>query len=28
VDPERSELSEHAVHHFQQMYVDAMDADI
>jgi choline monooxygenase len=24
VDPERSELSEHAVHHFQQMYVDAM----
>jgi choline monooxygenase len=28
VDPERSELSEHAVHHFQQMYVDAMDSDI
>jgi phenylpropionate dioxygenase-like ring-hydroxylating dioxygenase large terminal subunit len=24
VDPERSELSEHAVHHFQQLYVDAM----
>ncbi len=24
VDPERSELSEHAVHHFQQMYLEAM----
>jgi len=24
VDPERSELSEHAVHHFQQLYVEAM----
>lgn len=24
VDPERSELSEHAVHHFQQLYLDAM----
>ena len=24
IDPERSELSEHAVHHFQQMYVDTM----
>jgi len=28
VDAERSELSEHAVHHFQQMYVDAMGSDI
>jgi choline monooxygenase len=28
VDPERSELSEHAVHHFQQLYVNAMDSDI
>lgn len=28
VDPERSELSEHGVHHFQQMYVDAMNIDI
>ena len=27
VDPERSELSEHAVHHFQQMVVDALDID-
>ena len=26
VDPDRSELSEHAVHHFQQLYMDAMDA--
>ena len=25
VDRELSELSEHAVHHFQQLYVDAMD---
>jgi hypothetical protein len=24
-DPERSELSEHAVHHFQQLYIDAME---
>ena len=24
VDPERSELSEHGVHHFQQLYLDAM----
>ena len=28
VDPDRSELSEHGVHHFQQLYVDAMDCDI
>ena len=28
VDPERSELSEHAVHHFQQLYVDAMKGNI
>jgi len=28
VDPERSELSEHAVHHFQQLYVDAMGGDL
>ncbi len=28
VDPERSELSEHGVHHFQQLYVDAMDCDL
>jgi phenylpropionate dioxygenase-like ring-hydroxylating dioxygenase large terminal subunit len=28
VDPERSELSEHAVHHFQQLYVDAMECNI
>ncbi len=28
VDPERSELSEHAVHHFQQLYTDAMDAGL
>lgn len=28
VDPERSELSEHGVHHFQQLYVDAMGSDI
>jgi choline monooxygenase len=28
VDPERSELSEHAVHHFQQLYVEAMDAEL
>ena len=28
VDPERSELSEHAVHHFQQLYVNALDADL
>ena len=28
VDPERSELSEHGVHHFQQLYVDAMALDI
>jgi choline monooxygenase len=28
VDPERSELSEHAVHHFQRLYVEAMDADL
>jgi choline monooxygenase len=28
VDAERSELSEHAVHHFQKMYVDAMESDI
>ena len=28
VDAERSELSEHAVHHFQQLYVDAMGCDI
>ncbi len=28
VDPERSELSEHAVHHFQQLYVDTMDSDL
>ena len=27
VDPTRNELSEHAVHHFQQLYVDAMDGD-
>jgi phenylpropionate dioxygenase-like ring-hydroxylating dioxygenase large terminal subunit len=26
VDPDRSELSEHAVHHFQQLYMDAMGA--
>ena len=26
VDSERSELSEHGVHHFQQLYVDAMKA--
>ena len=26
VDSEKSELSEHAVHHFQHLYVDAMDA--
>ena len=24
VDPERSELSGHAVHYFQQLYIDAM----
>ena len=28
VDPERSELSEHAVHHFQQLYVDAMGGNL
>jgi phenylpropionate dioxygenase-like ring-hydroxylating dioxygenase large terminal subunit len=28
VDPERSELSEHAVHHFQQLYVDTMAGKI
>ena len=28
VDPERSELSEHAVHHFQQLYTDAMAKNI
>ncbi len=28
VDPERSELSEHAVHHFQQLYVDAMGVSL
>jgi choline monooxygenase len=28
VDPERSELSEHAVHHFQQLYVEAMGGAI
>ena len=28
VDAERSELSEHGVHHFQQLYVDAMGCDI
>lgn len=28
VDAKRSELSEHAVHHFQQLYVDAMGSDI
>jgi choline monooxygenase len=28
VDAERSELSEHGVHHFQQLYVDAMNCDI
>ncbi len=27
VDPERSELSEHGVHHFQELYLDAMEAD-
>ena len=27
VDPTRNELSEHAVHHFQQLYVDAMGCD-
>ena len=25
VDPARSELSEHGVHHFQQLYVDALE---
>jgi phenylpropionate dioxygenase-like ring-hydroxylating dioxygenase large terminal subunit len=28
VDPERSELSEHAVHHFQQLYMDAMESEL
>ena len=28
VDAERSELSEHGVHHFQQLYVDVMGCDI
>ena len=28
VDAERSELSEHGVHHFQQLYVEAMGCDI
>jgi hypothetical protein len=28
VDRERSELSEHAVHHFQQMVVDALEVDL
>ncbi|MGB0849560.1 MAG: aromatic ring-hydroxylating oxygenase subunit alpha, partial [Thiolinea sp.] len=28
VDSDRSELSEHAVHHFQQLYVGAMGAEI
>ena len=28
VDSNRSELSEHAVHHFQQMVVNALDADL
>ena len=28
VDAQRSELSEHGVHHFQQLYVDAMGSDI
>ena len=28
VDKERSELSEHAVHHFQQMVVDALEVDL
>ena len=28
VDPARSELSEHAVHHFQQLYVDAMSCNL
>ena len=28
VDPARSELSEHGVHHFQQLYVDAMGCEI
>ena len=28
VDNEKSELSEHAVHHFQKMYVEAMEAPI
>ncbi|HEY5738142.1 MAG TPA: aromatic ring-hydroxylating dioxygenase subunit alpha [Gammaproteobacteria bacterium] len=28
VDAERSELSEHGVHHFQRLYVDAMNSDI
>ena len=28
VDPERSELSEHAVHHFQQLYLDAMGVEL
>mgnify|MGYP001827468219 CR=1 FL=1 len=28
VDSDRSELSEHGVHHFQQLYVDTMDCDI
>jgi len=25
VDPERSELSEHAVYHFQQLYIGALE---
>ena len=28
VDADRSELSEHAVHHFQQMVVDALGVDL
>lgn len=28
VDPDRSELSEHAVHHFQKMVADALGADL
>ena len=28
VDQKRSELSEHAVHHFQQMVVDALESDL
>ncbi|MBX2836899.1 MAG: aromatic ring-hydroxylating dioxygenase subunit alpha, partial [Gammaproteobacteria bacterium] len=28
IDSEKSELSEHAVHHFQEMVVDALWADL